>query len=225
MKSLKTVTVAGTRALAEFERLRAESNLSGLRPYIIGELDSLELLEEDFAENIDADFDAASVLQASAALKMPDWFQQRLAADPECFAAEDGEWLNDSPPNVGLVTHLDWRTKTTLPEVCIGLVPAEEAWQLFAQLNWGGWNDCPMPHEHCAVHRFWALEYGAEVVSVTSDIVQCTVARPPTDRESAMRLARQQYIYCYDIVDQGVLTISALAAGLLGEKYWYFWWD
>jgi hypothetical protein len=89
----------------------------------------------------------------------------------------------------------------------------------------GGWNACPFPWDHCAVHRYWQQQYGAEVVSVTHDIVQCDVSRPPTDRQAALSLAEQQYYYCADIVQQGVGTIEALAALLLKGRYWYFWWD
>jgi len=49
-------------------------------------------------------------------------------------------------------------------------------------------------------------------------------SRPPT-REAALELAREQYVYCSDIVDQGVQTLSALAAVLMQSAWWYFWWD
>jgi hypothetical protein len=48
--------------------------------------------------------------------------------------------------------------------------------------------------------------------------------RPPT-REAALELAREQYVYCSDIVDQGVQTLSAFAAALMENDWWYFWWD
>jgi hypothetical protein len=38
-------------------------------------------------------------------------------------------------------------------------------------------------------------------------------------------LAQAQYVYCPDIVDQGVESIEALAATLLGDPRWFFWWD
>jgi hypothetical protein len=31
--------------------------------------------------------------------------------------------------------------------------------------------------------------------------------------------------YCPDIVEQGVESVSALAAHLLDSPLWYFWWD
>jgi hypothetical protein len=38
-------------------------------------------------------------------------------------------------------------------------------------------------------------------------------------------LAKEQYAYCADIVEQGVGTIEALAATLLNGHIWFFWWD
>jgi hypothetical protein len=51
------------------------------------------------------------------------------------------------------------------------------------------------------------------------------VARRPATPEEALELARLQYEYCHDIVDQGVDTLSALAASLMAHDWWYFWWD
>jgi hypothetical protein len=38
-------------------------------------------------------------------------------------------------------------------------------------------------------------------------------------------LAREQYLYCSDIVWQGVGSVSNLSKTLLNSNYWYFWWD
>ena len=58
--------------------------------------------------------------------------------------------------------------------------------------------------------------HGAEIVCVSSDVIECHVARPPVDDEDALALARAQYLYCADIVDQGMETVSALAGALRG---------
>jgi hypothetical protein len=76
-----------------------------------------------------------------------------------------------------------------------------------------------------ALLRFWHDKYGAQIISATDDVIECTVSRPPSTREQAMELAREQFLYCADIVYQGVQTVSNLGAGLLNSKYWYFWWD
>jgi hypothetical protein len=76
-----------------------------------------------------------------------------------------------------------------------------------------------------AVQKRWHWKFGAEVVCIADDVVEMTVSRPPTDRTSALELAREQYVYCEDLVVQGTLTLERLAASLLGAKKWFFWWD
>jgi hypothetical protein len=41
----------------------------------------------------------------------------------------------------------------------------------------------------------------------------------------ALKLAQEQYGFCFDIVEQGVGTIENLAGGLTASNIWYFWWD
>lgn len=38
-------------------------------------------------------------------------------------------------------------------------------------------------------------------------------------------LAKELYEYCPDIVDQGMGTITNLAALLMVSNAWFFWWD
>lgn len=221
MSRLETITTAGQDALAELNKLRSRANTTGAYPILFGELDEFERIEEGMEE----DFDAQQTLKASESIILPDWFQTKSELEPELYQTDEGDWPDEFAGEMGIITHLDVVSRKPHKEVVIGLFKLASPWESFAQINWGGWNDCPFPQEHCAVHRYWASKYGAEVVSITGDVVQCTVARPPTDREAALRLAREQYIYCYDIVDQGTETIAALAAGLVNSKYWYFWWD
>ncbi|MEO0476072.1 MAG: DUF4253 domain-containing protein [Planctomycetota bacterium] len=94
-----------------------------------------------------------------------------------------------------------------------------------AVIQYGGWNDCPFPAEQSGIMRHWQQTYGAQIISMTGDVVECHVERPPQDRDSAIELAWQQYWYCYDIVDQGCETVSNLGATLINSSYWYFWWD
>lgn len=51
------------------------------------------------------------------------------------------------------------------------------------------------------------------------------VARKPVARSEAIELARVQYAYCNDIVDQGTESLSSLAAELMAHDWWFFWWD
>jgi hypothetical protein len=107
----------------------------------------------------------------------------------------------------------------------VAIVAVQEGSEIPAALGWGGWNACPKPEEHVAVLRRWADKYGAELVGVSGDVLEMRVLRPPKTRETAMALATEQYDYCADIVTQGVGSISALAADVLDDATWFFWWD
>jgi hypothetical protein len=87
------------------------------------------------------------------------------------------------------------------------------------------WNECPPADVQTAICKYWHQKYGAEIACVSGDILECIVANPPQDRLAADELAREQYLFCTDIVDQGVGSLPTLGKTLLGCKYWYFWWD
>jgi hypothetical protein len=110
-------------------------------------------------------------------------------------------------------------------EVAIALFPTNQGWEVPAHLNLGGWNDCPDAVGHVVMMKAWSERFGAELVGVNGDTIEMWVNRPPSTREDALRLAEQQFLYCEDIVTQGVQTIPALASGLLGNNIWFFWWD
>jgi len=57
------------------------------------------------------------------------------------------------------------------------------------------------------------------------DRVETRVSRPANNRQRAVNVAREQYAYCSDIVDQGMETLDVLAASLLNGTAWLFWWD
>jgi hypothetical protein len=76
-----------------------------------------------------------------------------------------------------------------------------------------------------AMHRAWNRTYGSEIIALSTDVLECLVAKPPTDRTASDRLAWQQFGYCDDIVHQGMQTVGRLSGILANSPYWYFWWD
>jgi len=73
--------------------------------------------------------------------------------------------------------------------------------------------------------KAWSQDFGAELVGMNGDTVEMYAKHPPSTRSEAIKLAEQQFLYCEDIVLQGTETIEVLAAGLLGNNIWFFWWD
>jgi hypothetical protein len=247
------MTVPGTEAVPTWKRLRKLVPKTGHWPVLLGPDEDLELLEEEI-EDAEGQT-PAQVLRKAAKYDGPDtfaawheelvencreslemsreegdakWVKQfeELLAQPEPFQClPRGEWPEDVPPAENFYVPNNVLTKKPHPAVHVALVPTANGWEVPAFLMFGAFNDCPHPEDHVAVMKDWHDRYGAEVVAITHDIVETVVARPPRSRKKALELAREQYLYCKDIVDQGTETIDHLAATLLGGKVWFFWWD
>jgi hypothetical protein len=220
--SLSSYSVPGERAVTTWKNLRKIAPGLGYWPVIFGEPKNLkqfsEMIASEHAEN------PAEILQQAARVDIQAYFKERS----EEFSGENahGEW----PKSVQGMGDFTLPRKILSPDefhqsVDIGLVPAENSWEVPAQLTFGGWNDCPYPHEQVAVLRYWNETHGAELVGLSGDVLEMQVARRPASREDAIQLANEQYWYCYDIVEQGAGTIENLAATLLASGIWYFWWD
>ena len=109
--------------------------------------------------------------------------------------------------------------------VTILRLPVSDGSEVPALLRWGGWNACPPPEYHVAALRSWRERYGAELVAMGFDTLELRVRRRPQGRDEALGLARELYAYCPDLVDQGYGTLAPLAANLMADDWWSFWWD
>jgi hypothetical protein len=141
------------------------------------------------------------------------------------YHAETGEWPSEPPSSPGLTIAADWETGKPLDTVYIALIPTDDPATVPVHLRYGGWNENPDAEFHMAALRSWRERYGAEIVGITSNTINMRVRNRPSSREEAIELAREQYDYCADIVDQGVGDLSSLAAMLMESDWWYFWWD
>lgn len=150
---------------------------------------------------------------------------QSVAIDHEEREPPLGEWPAAASDSPGLSVAYDILTRRPLPKVYIVLVPTDDPSTIPAHLRWGDWNDCPAPEYHVAALRHWRDHYGAELIGLGTDVLNIQVARKPVARGEAIELARVQYAYCNDIVDQGTESLIALAAELMAHDWWFFWWD
>jgi hypothetical protein len=107
----------------------------------------------------------------------------------------------------------------------VGLIPTVIGWQVPAFVRFGGWNACPLPEQHVAMLRYWRQRYGAEIVGIGADVLEVAVSRPPADRTAATRLAREQFVYCPNVVRHAAGSLESRAATLLGATAWSFWWE
>jgi Domain of unknown function (DUF4253) len=150
--------------------------------------------------------------------------EEMLAATVRESGPELGDWPSEpmGAPQLSVATAL---SGSPLSKVQLVILPTDDWTTIPAFLNWGNWNGCPAPEYHVAALRSWRDRFGAELIGLSHDVMNIRVNERPKTRDAALDLAREQYAYCSDIVDQGVETLSALAAVLMQSDWWYFWWD
>lgn len=214
-----------------YRQARARGKKEGFVPMLVA-VD--ELLLECFELNGE-DKSAGQARQEllSAPLESGEEFLQQWLREIKEDLDEDepGYWeqlIGEVSDGEGIDSFLslrDFNGKQTVP-VVLAEIPVKNPWEVFAYLPFGGWNECPANEEHMAVAKYWFEKYGAVPALMTHDVLEYTL---PFDTSvpswQALYLAKEQYAYCSDIVDQGVETIGRLADGLAKSHYWYFWWD
>jgi hypothetical protein len=232
------VETSGENAFAKWQQLKAAGRGA---PVVVG-TDVGNVLEPFHPQWPAARRSVAECLSAASAIKFPEdlltmrWREREAAlaalreAQP-AYRFEDeheppsGEWPTMEFPSPGLSIAHDLMTGEPFPKVHIVLVPTDDSTTIPVHLHWGSWNACPAPEYHVAALRHWRDAYGAELVGLGRDTINLKVARKPTTRDEAIELARVQYAYCSDIVDQGTGSYSVLAAQLMAHDWWFFWWD
>jgi hypothetical protein len=215
--------VPGERALAVWRRLRDLVGQTGHWPAILGDEDCASMIARAIAER-GTSLPAEKLVSRGLDLDPRRWFWSRPQMDPEAFECEEGRWEGPGAMSQFSLSY-DITTGVSCEKVAVALVPVRSGWEVPAFLRMGGWNYCPEPHEHVCILRYWEQFYGAEVVGVSFDTLEMQVALPPIDKESALELARQHFVYCPDVVHQGADTLQRLAGLLLDSHVWSFWWD
>ena len=234
------VETSGENALATWEELKTAGRGA---PVVLGEdeLDNLLVpFEPRHRERLEP---VERILAAAKAIDFPaDLFKRRrdekaeaklyfrqIASladfnDEECEAPL-GDWPAESGYGSGLSVVEDFATRQPRSTAHIALIPTDDATAIPAYMRYGNWNEWPPAAYHVAALRAWRDRYDAELVGLGADVMNLRVSRRPATREEALELARAQYVYCNDIIDQGMGSYRALAAGLMASDWWFFWWD
>jgi hypothetical protein len=217
------VRVAGRDAVAAWQKYQAEWRPDGASAVVLGDATEVTARAELMRS---ATRSTATILAAAASVDPAAFFAARTAA----YAADDldlvaGPWPTRRVPPSPFTAHTDLATGRPKPAVFLARVPTANVWEIPAYLHAGGWNDCPDPAEQLAVLRAWHAAYGTEIYALTDDTLECLAPRPPATREAALALAREQFLFCSDIVHQGTERLEVLAAALLDADTWFFWWD
>lgn len=230
-RSLFYFSVPGEKAEEVWLRLREQVDASGLWPVILGTEDDCE--EQVYAVNHPEELGheaAEAIIKKGLVLNATEWLDERYNAQPDFFQTDEVKGGDDYSAFNAISKKYQFYTVMDLqkmyhPDINIALVPTRNSWEVPALLYYGGWNECPVPEAHVAMLRYWNEKHGAELFSMAGDVLELYVRHPPTEPAAALALAREQFIYCSDIVHQGTETLHALAEEIAGSHGWFFWWD
>ena len=142
----------------------------------------------------------------------------------EKYLAEVGEF-SDEDSNDYLAGYLDVDTSFPYEEVLILKIPTRNPWEILGHIPMGGYNDCPTPEYQIAAAKYWFEQYKAVPAVISSNTIEFIIENPPQDLKSAEKLAYEHYLFCNDIIDQGIETIRKLASILKNSMIWCFWWE
>ena len=211
-------------------RLRAQHTATGLWPLLLGGREGpadprpWEQGEVFPAQmTAPADHDPAVVLAT--------WWAAGVGADDDPATAPFGkQWpglLDAQRPGRDPDEVADAYAEQALDQgLRLGLTAALRGADALTVTGWPG----PVNHttdtaEISAVVRSWEERFGARVVVVGFDTLQLSVAAPPADRDTALRVAAEHFAFCPDLVWQGALSLESYADALLDRPTWWFWWD
>jgi len=209
---LSFTTVGGEPAIRLWRRLRQKVPQTGHWPVLLGPEDAAQWHRERMSSTPSP---VAKIHSRAAALDVTRWLAQRDADQLEQTRASNpgedganlgppvGEWPDDVAPSRRFITPFDILTHEPLDRIAVALAPTALPREVPAFLDLGGWNECPDAVAHCALMAYWNRRHGAEILAATDDVIEMEVRTPPRTREAAMALAREQSIYCLDIVEQG----------------------
>jgi hypothetical protein len=223
--------VSGEEAFERFEELLRAGKGA---PVILGDDRDLAMIAEIMTLSRKRGVTVESILSKVAGVPFPQtmraetaaWVERQKKEDPDWPEEENepqmGEWPAEPPRITATEPRVPFNATTYMPHerVHIALIPTTDRTEIPAYLHWGGWNACPEPHHHVAAARHWRDTYGAELVSMSHDIVEFRVTRRPKDRAEATALAHEHHDYSSEIEE-----LLPYAAELLVLDWWFFWWD
>jgi hypothetical protein len=219
--------VPAAQALAVYEAIKAEG--AGLPVFLGGAEDALNLAHTaDLAATSPAI--VSDTLAMAAKFRFPEecWkFADGTIPDVHDdiahLRANPGTWPERAEGMTTLPVLFDLRTGKPRETVHIATIPTQDNAAIPAFLNFGGWNACPYPHVFVAALRKWNRQWGAEIISITSDTMDIRFPRKPQTRAAALDLYLEMVALHSDTLMDG--DPAQFAAEAMVSEYWQFWWD
>jgi len=221
----------GNVALDRWAEVRVMTPQTGYYPVLLGSTEPFDPVDTG---QFEADWQvvlstAEAVMQQDAAgeVNVAEWMEMRRADSAIGSVSLDvAQVLPEyDGPKHNFISHVNLFENRPHRRVVMLLLPTTSPWEVVSLLQVGGFNDSPVPAEHEALHKLWFDRFGAEIVSVSADQIEMSVAMPPTTDADAIELGIEHYLYAPDLVWQGTQDVSLLASSLVDNTSWYFWWD
>lgn len=214
-----TLSVAGDRAIAAWEALRAVSEGAGFWPVVAG--------VGELGETADGIPSPQTWLARARELDTDVWLRLmgEIAAVEDSDDDHDHDHDYEPRPVEGYEIPRDSETLEFLPAVTVVLVPTISGAEAPAYLQFGGFEDCPLPEVHVAMLGRWHARWGAEVVGVSQESIELRLETPLSDLADARVVAEEIAVYCPDVIAQGYETVELLAQSLVGSTVWPLWWE
>ncbi|MBL8081496.1 MAG: DUF4253 domain-containing protein [Candidatus Obscuribacter sp.] len=224
-RTMAVFTLDGAQAEAAWQRLAVEGSKKGLKPLLLGTPESFELhmetlgmaLEEPHAQESPAEW-----LRQAGAIDLDDWIAGRL----EDHVFEPGQWPEQgerpaAAPIPNILSRQDFVYGALLDITDISHIPA---W-----LNFGSAGACPAVPIHTAFLNRWR-HFQIDCLCLSEECFLVNVGNPPaaSARESCLKLAREHFAYCPEILSlhqDKQLSLSQYAAALADRRQWLFSWS
>jgi Domain of unknown function (DUF4253) len=116
------------------------------------------------------------------------------------------------------------RAIASLPASYLALVPASRPADVPVQVGWQPSDTFDDARPIAAVLRSWEDRFGARLLEMGAADIRLLVDRPPRTRQAAEAIAAEHFAFATES-GTGSGTISSIAAGLIDQPLWSFWWD
>ena len=106
-------------------------------------------------------------------------------------------------------------------------LPTDKPWEAALLLPFGGWNECPAPHDMAAMLKVWHEKYGALPAVFSGDALEIYLPRP-LDGSSAQSAAKEIIAFSgcsHPFINEETKAFDAFCSSLIGKSVLHFWWD
>ncbi len=204
-----------------WEQLCELTYITGMWPVLLGDEENIRHLDKFLAYF--SMIDVKNEIQKSRSIDLGVWTAKRALR-----VIRDSFFYNSDPKQGVVVSDLP-SIGNQSSIVHLGFFPVKESFNIPAHVLFGGSNDCPSPHVHCALLKRWKRIFDADVLSITQEEICIKINSPPLNKRSAQNLSEEISLYCPDYPDDNIPKVTDYFTGITYAQYlvirWVYPWD